>query len=140
MDQNIPPAPNQNVNVFGDNNTVIIAGRDVVNPPPPPPTVPPFGSKEGGSSGNRRPGGSPRRFSKLPKMAGALLAILLLATPTLHSGWPEGKTAVCNDGWFSASHTRSGTCSSHGGVLEWRYPASHAIWRHRESPSLALAR
>ena len=28
-------------------------------------------------------------------------------------------TALCNDGWISYSHSRSGTCSWHGGVAVW---------------------
>lgn len=28
-------------------------------------------------------------------------------------------TAQCNDGWFSFSQTRDGTCSGHGGVMLW---------------------
>lgn len=32
---------------------------------------------------------------------------------------PAGATAKCRDGEFSFSHSRSGTCSRHGGVGEW---------------------
>jgi len=32
---------------------------------------------------------------------------------------PTDITAICQDGWFSRSATRSGTCSSHGGVALW---------------------
>ncbi len=33
---------------------------------------------------------------------------------------PAGKaTAQCNDGTYSESTTRSGTCSRHGGVAKW---------------------
>jgi Protein of unknown function (DUF3761) len=35
---------------------------------------------------------------------------------------PSGTTAVCNDGTFSTSQNRSGTCSSHGGVQCWICP------------------
>ena len=35
------------------------------------------------------------------------------------SGPPEGATARCGDGTYSFSESRSGTCSSHGGVAEW---------------------
>jgi hypothetical protein len=31
----------------------------------------------------------------------------------------EGVSAICNDGTFSYSRNRSGTCSHHGGVREW---------------------
>jgi hypothetical protein len=32
---------------------------------------------------------------------------------------PTGATAKCNDGTYSFSQHRSGTCSHHGGVAEW---------------------
>jgi hypothetical protein len=32
---------------------------------------------------------------------------------------PAGATAKCEDGTYSFSESRSGTCSSHGGVAEW---------------------
>jgi len=32
---------------------------------------------------------------------------------------PYGATAKCNDGTYSFSETRKGTCSRHGGVTEW---------------------
>ncbi len=35
------------------------------------------------------------------------------------SGPPAGATAKCSDGSYSFSESRSGTCSSHGGVAEW---------------------
>lgn len=35
---------------------------------------------------------------------------------------PTGTTAVCNDQTFSQSQNRSGTCSTHGGVLCWICP------------------
>lgn len=34
-------------------------------------------------------------------------------------GTPDGATARCGDGTFSFSHSRSGTCSRHGGVSGW---------------------
>lgn len=33
---------------------------------------------------------------------------------------PAGATARCRDGSWSFSEHRSGTCSHHGGVAEWR--------------------
>lgn len=33
---------------------------------------------------------------------------------------PKGATALCRDGTYSFSKTRSGACSYHGGVKEWR--------------------
>lgn len=35
------------------------------------------------------------------------------------SGPPAGATAQCSDGTYSFSESRSGTCSSHGGVARW---------------------
>ncbi len=35
------------------------------------------------------------------------------------SGPPAGATAQCRDGTYSFSQSRSGTCSSHGGVAQW---------------------
>lgn len=32
---------------------------------------------------------------------------------------PSGATALCNDGSYSYSQHRSGTCSHHGGVRQW---------------------
>lgn len=32
---------------------------------------------------------------------------------------PDGATARCRDGSWSFSHSRSGTCSRHGGVASW---------------------
>ncbi len=34
-------------------------------------------------------------------------------------GKPEGASAKCRDGTWSFSHSRSGTCSRHGGVERW---------------------
>jgi len=118
MDVTDPPEPRQNVKVNGNYNIVIVVGRHIL----------------------LRVGRGAR------KVAGVVVALLGLALVssqvyrTFSPAWPNGKTAMCNDGWFSASHTRSGTCSGHGGVLEWRYPTSHPIRRHRESSSLALGR
>jgi hypothetical protein len=35
------------------------------------------------------------------------------------SGPPAGASAKCNDGTYSFSEHRQGTCSGHGGVAEW---------------------
>jgi hypothetical protein len=116
-DSTQPPEPRQDVRVNGNHNIVIVVGRDLL--------VRLKGLRRGA------------------KVAGTVLGLGILSSPMFYpargAAWPEGKTAVCTDGWFSASHTRSGTCSSHGGVLEWRYPASHPIWKHRAASSLAMA-
>lgn len=33
--------------------------------------------------------------------------------------YPPGATAICNDGTYSSSQHRSGTCSHHSGVRQW---------------------
>jgi len=38
---------------------------------------------------------------------------------SLSGATPDGATAMCGDGTFSFSHSRSGTCSRHGGVGKW---------------------
>jgi hypothetical protein len=48
-------------------------------------------------------------------LALAVLALVLVPTPAAAAD----PTAICRDGWQSYSATRSGTCSSHGGVAQW---------------------
>ena len=43
--------------------------------------------------------------------------------------WPHGTSALCKDNTFSSSQSRSGTCSWHGGVALWRYPADDTHWQ-----------
>lgn len=40
--------------------------------------------------------------------------------PTHAASPPVGASAVCQDGTYSSSQHRKGTCSHHGGVAEWR--------------------
>lgn len=40
-------------------------------------------------------------------------------SPTHYSSVPSGATALCNDGTYSFSQSRRGTCSHHGGVARW---------------------
>lgn len=40
-------------------------------------------------------------------------------SPTYYSTTPAGATATCNDGTYSFSRSRRGTCSHHGGVRVW---------------------
>lgn len=40
-------------------------------------------------------------------------------SPTHYKNIPEGACAICNDGTFSFSKNRRGTCSRHGGVEKW---------------------
>jgi uncharacterized protein YraI len=40
-------------------------------------------------------------------------------SPTYYNNTPSGATAVCNDGTYSFSRSRRGTCSHHGGVRRW---------------------
>jgi hypothetical protein len=41
------------------------------------------------------------------------------ASAAINDGPPPGATALCKDGTYSFSQTRSGTCSHHGGVAIW---------------------
>jgi hypothetical protein len=38
---------------------------------------------------------------------------------SVSGGVPDGATAKCGDGTYSFSHSRSGTCSRHGGAVQW---------------------
>lgn len=40
-------------------------------------------------------------------------------SPTHYDSAPPGATAECNDGTYSFSKSRRGTCSHHGGVKRW---------------------
>jgi hypothetical protein len=40
-------------------------------------------------------------------------------SPTHYDSTPAGATAECNDGTYSFSQSRRGTCSHHGGVKRW---------------------
>jgi hypothetical protein len=46
------------------------------------------------------------------------------ASAAINDGPPPGATAVCKDGTYSFSQTRSGTCSHHGGVATWLTPTA----------------
>jgi len=40
-------------------------------------------------------------------------------SPTHYNTQPSGASALCRDGTYSFSQSRSGTCSHHGGVQSW---------------------
>jgi len=40
-------------------------------------------------------------------------------SPTYYNSAPAGASAQCNDGTYSFSQNRRGTCSHHGGVAQW---------------------
>lgn len=40
-------------------------------------------------------------------------------SPTAYKSPPPGSCAICQDGTYSQSKHRQGTCSRHGGVKEW---------------------
>lgn len=56
--------------------------------------------------------------------AAGFLAAGVLAAPTAERVAPPGATALCVDGTYSFSQTRSGTCSHHGGVAQWLTPST----------------
>jgi Protein of unknown function (DUF3761) len=56
--------------------------------------------------------------------AAGFLAAGVLAAPATVRDAPPGATARCNDGTYSFSQTRSGTCSHHGGVAQWLTPSA----------------
>jgi hypothetical protein len=119
MDENTRSGPHQNVTVIGNRNFVLVAGGKILLRVCLPLLK--------------------RRWTAA--FAAVLLAVLL-SSPTFAPRLLDslnGKTAVCRDGWLSESHHRAGTCSSHGGVREWLYPASHAIWGGRGVDKLAFA-
>lgn len=74
-------------------NTIAVAGAGIATAPPPPP--------------------SPAPSPTPPPSSGSSCSA---------SSLPGGTTAVCNDGTYSQSQNRSGTCSSHGGVRCWVCP------------------
>lgn len=114
----------QNIVIIGDSNTVTASGRDIhgAPPPPPPDRAQPF---------LIRP--PHRKFGIVGVLA--LAAALVIGALELPRSifpplvWPDGKTALCNDGWYSASLHRSGTCSTHHGVAYWRSPADDVLSR-----------
>ena len=70
-----------------------------------------------------------RRLARLGSTLLALgiagfLAAGVLAAPRAVRVAPPGATALCVDGTYSFSQTRSGTCSHHGGVAQWLTPST----------------
>lgn len=63
-----------------------------------------------------------RRVVVLCALAGLALGGFSLASAAVRDA-PPGATALCVDGTYSYSQTRSGTCSHHGGVAEWLTPS-----------------
>ena len=59
-------------------------------------------------------------------LVGCTLAGFSLA-PAAVKDPPPGATALCKDGTYSYSATRSGTCSHHGGVAVWLAPTPTTI-------------
>jgi hypothetical protein len=116
------PNVQQNVYVIGDHNSVVTSGRDVYGASLPPSL----------DSAQPLPAGAPhRRLGRITRrlaLAAALVIGTLLPPLSRASAWPEGKSALCRDGSYSQSQTRSGTCSSHDGVAVWRYAADDPYW------------
>lgn len=114
------PVVQQHVHVNGNGNIINVAARDMngtppqVILPPDPPQPPP----------TRAFYGRIRTYA-----TGGLAFVASFVFAITQPFWPEGKTALCTDGTYSASHHRSGTCSYHGGVAQWRFAADDPFWR-----------
>jgi hypothetical protein len=136
--QPLAPGTHQSLVVQGDGNIVIVGGRDLVVTAPV--TVAdglPAAEIRTPGQGRTRDPGTRRPLRRRPslhgrmhqRVAGALLSVFALAAPlSLPFRLPSVVTAQCRDGSPSPSRHRAGTCSGHGGVAEWLYPASHPIW------------
>jgi hypothetical protein len=53
------------------------------------------------------------------------VAVGLVLPAAASADAPPGATALCKDGTYSFSATRSGTCSHHGGVAVWLTPTTN---------------
>jgi hypothetical protein len=123
-----PGSVNQNVTTSGNQSNTNVAGRDIiiVNLPLPDRTQRKPSGRKSNAHNRIRPRASWSRIGGAVTLLSTAVAAALLqfATPdralTRPVVWPEGKSALCNDGWYSASRHHSGTCSSHGGVAFWR--------------------
>ncbi|MBL1149781.1 MAG: DUF3761 domain-containing protein [Armatimonadetes bacterium] len=67
-----------------------------------------------------------RPAAVLTAFASVLFTNIAILSDHAHEGirdvvTPRQPTAICRDGTYSYSANRQGTCSHHGGVLEW-YP------------------
>jgi hypothetical protein len=120
MDKTDEARAQQNVSVKGDHNYVIVAAGDVVI--------------EKHKEPRRRTVSKP--IGAYAARVVAFILVSLVGAPMPNSplsrsiAWPDGKSALCRDGTFSPSQTRSGTCSHHRGVAEWRFAADDPYWRH----------
>jgi hypothetical protein len=80
-------------------------------PPPPPPTTPPT------TRYTPPPTAAPQQ--NCPNGTYVNTAGNTVCSPYSAPSAPPGATAQCRDGTYSFSQSRSGTCSSHGGVAQW---------------------
>lgn len=84
-------------------------------PPAPAPPAPSRGTTGGGTSGGGTSGGG------WDDCVGGYIntAGNCIPSPQQAPQAPAGATAKCNDGTYSFSQSRRGTCSRHGGVASW---------------------
>ena len=61
----------------------------------------------------------PRPPSEMPNLRTGFMAGLQDSCGEIPSIYSDGPKARCNDGHFSYSEVRNGTCSYHNGVAEW---------------------
>lgn len=77
-----------------------------------------------GSASTSAPASAPKKSWWSPKPSASSTAPSAAPARTnaptnTNPAGPNGATAVCNDGTYSHSAHRSGTCSHHGGVKSW---------------------
>lgn len=99
---------------WADVKTYLAASQTttVATPPPPPPTAAP----------TPLPPPAPAPVFQQPSCGdGSYVNVdgICVSGPVAAPSPPAGATAQCNDGTYSFSQHRSGTCSHHGGVAIW---------------------
>jgi hypothetical protein len=70
-----------------------------------------------------------KRSSPIFLKSALLFFILFVPTGVAHDAFFDHPTAICSDGRYSYSASRSGTCSGHNGVSQW-YPKRKHWWQY----------
>src|ERR1039458_9600207 len=66
-----------------------------------------------------------KRSSPIFLKSALLFLILFVPTGMIHDAFFDHPTAICSDGWYSYSASKSGTCSGHSGVSRWHPERKH---------------